>query len=941
MITPDFPSFPTDATLSPSHRKVLAAGGIGEGEIASRGYVTLAWNDTASALYAFLKDANAPRLSHCTSQGETLVIPVRDLHGTVVSVDVRPDTAPVDADGDTLKYLRPYGRPARVDFGAYDPSAPVVWITEGVKKADALKSVGLSAIALPGVTMWGSREKGLNECMRSIDWAGREVVACFDADWNGGADGSLKVNKNVRKQLRSLTSMLIEHGASVSVAVLPGSVGDVSGLKGVDDHIAAGMPLDALNACVTDRDTALRSLKPRADVTSAKVATDWLRGELGRGELAGLFRRNGKLVHTPRVGKRGYVPPSDEESKSGVDFGPAQVQPVTVAHVKAVIDARYDVGRVVVDKRTKAETWTGVQFPHPPAESAFHAASLGVDVPHVRDITSITHTPAMRPDGTVQDAPGYDSETGFLYLPPKGLTMPTVPDAPTRADVDAARDLILTPVRQFCFRREVDRANWVGLMFTPIMRGLLPPAYPMGMLTATNPGSGKTLLAALLSTVHGGTTRGEVPREKEEIEKVLAAVLHSTTAPVVIFDNVRGTLKSGPFEALLTGSKLTDRLLGQTAMIELTNDRLWMLTGNNLAIDGDLARRVVRVELDPAEADPHLRTGFDLNPAEWMDAHRGEYLAALLTVARGWVVAGKPTVSRRSDSFARWESGIAGMLAWMGGLESRFMEPDPEAGSTVSDDDREWGAFLEAVYRVFPDKSFEAREVVKALQSNHLSPDVLPAELADAYDAIRTGSGVSFTKSLGRWFANRDGRFCLGWKSVKRQSGKKTATYTVHPPLLANEVELFTASAAASGNALAYSDSFGPAAENPFVTEEPVKTFDPDFDHGRGECDEPGCTDPRAIVRDSRDRDIRAALCDEHVVWCDWNDRCMGLAVDRGACSFHLPEAIEADRIEAEESERAARVEAARKALEDAEERGDTVAAGPLREAYMELMVDF
>ena len=46
----------------------------------------------------------------------------------------------------------------------------------------------------------------------------------------------------------------------------------------------------------------------RVDVRNPAHAADWLRLELGRGELAGIFRRDNLLVHTPRMGEEGYLP---------------------------------------------------------------------------------------------------------------------------------------------------------------------------------------------------------------------------------------------------------------------------------------------------------------------------------------------------------------------------------------------------------------------------------------------------------------------------------------------------------------------------------------------------------------------------------------------------------------------------------------------------------
>ena len=50
-----------------------------------------------------------------------------------------------------------------------------------------------------------------------------------------------------------------------------------------------------------------------------------------------------------------------------------------------------------------------------------------------------------------------------------------------------------------------------------------------------------------------------------------------------------------------------------------------------------------------------------------MTANRGEYIAALLTVARGWVLAGAPREDPgRSDDYAAWYGALRGLLKWAG-----------------------------------------------------------------------------------------------------------------------------------------------------------------------------------------------------------------------------------------------------------------------------------
>ena len=191
---------------------------------------------------------------------------------------------------------------------------------------------------------------------------------------------------------------------------------------------------------------------------------------------------------------------------------------------------------------------------------------------------------------------------GLLYLPDETVTVPPIPDNPTAARIRKAVKLILEPIKEFPFVTEHDRATWIGLAFTPALRPLFPPPYQMGVITATNPGSGKTLLANMLMALHGGVPRGEMPREDAELRKAITGTLMTTTAPIVLFDNLAGTIKSPVLDGLLTMKVWSDRWLGQNKEVSAPNDRLWLATGNNAQFGGDLGRRLAMVKLAPPTA---------------------------------------------------------------------------------------------------------------------------------------------------------------------------------------------------------------------------------------------------------------------------------------------------------------------------------------------------
>lgn len=585
----------------------------------------------------------------------------------------------------------------------------------------------------------------------------------------------------------------------------------VEALTGKDawDHIAAGHAVEEAAPTGdgqahapgrrTEADERAADGRTRRNTSSVAVCADWLRDEIGRGALSGLFIRDGALVHTPRVGERGYVPPSEREARHKVHPGPAQVRPVELPDVKALVEVLYDCGKneerkVEVaategdDGVSKMETrkeWRRTLFPKQAVEHGVKAAVLGYGG-SLRPLHGVSHTPVLRPDGTVLEDPGYDDSTGLLYLPERGLAVPRVPDRPTSRQIRDAMEFILRPVAQFPFVTEDHRATWVGLMFTPLMRPILPPPYQFAVITATNPGSGKTLLADLIGWVHGRTMRGELPRDQEELRKAVTATLLTTTAPVAVFDNMTGTVRSSVLEALLTNADYSDRLLGKTRNLNLVNDRLWVATGNNAKIGGDLARRCVFIVIDPRVERPYLRTGFDITDLEgWMRENRGKYLAALLTVARGWVLAGSPADGDRSDSFAQWSGSLRGLLKWAG-VAGSFGGGGDECEHCDSEDDAEWGSFLTEAHRVMGAGEFTARELLEKVSANGVRPETLPGDLAERWDRIDRvmGTGTAgLVKSLGKWLANREGRYADGYKVVFGPgSTKRTRKFAVVAP---------------------------------------------------------------------------------------------------------------------------------------------------------------
>lgn len=373
---------------------------------------------------------------------------------------------------------------------------------------------------------------------------------------------------------------------------------------------------------------------------------------------------------------------------------------------------------------------------------------------HIRELAGVTGVPLFREDGTIMREDGYDDATKYVLATDAGLEF-AVADAPTELEVHRAVKFILEPIQSFPFVSDADRNAWIGMALTPMLRFIAPGPYKLGLIEAHQAGSGKSFLATMLAELHGGDVIPNLPSEDAELRKTVTSVLQ-TRSGVVVFDNVEGKVSSPILAALLTTQKWSDRLLGKNAKVQLVNDRMWVATGNNIVIDGDMARRVLRCVIDPGMPNPELRE-FDFNPVDWIRAHRSEYLSALGVLIRSWVVKGRKLGdSPGSDSYATWRRSVDGILE-AAGIAGSF---DPQENRVqMGTSDEEWRDFLEAAYAIFGERPWKVAELVEVIGKDApggIDPEILPGGLAAKWDPWRT---AGFTKSLGRWAMHRDGKY--------------------------------------------------------------------------------------------------------------------------------------------------------------------------------------
>lgn len=341
-------------------------------------------------------------------------------------------------------------------------------------------------------------------------------------------------------------------------------------------------------------------------------------------------------------------------------------------------------------------------------------------------LTGITRSPVLREDGTVLTESGYDRRTGLIYEPTEDLHI-DAPDKPSADDVQAAVELLLEAIHDFPYVDESSKTNTLALMLTPVVRPAIQGPTPMALIDAPTIGTGKTLIATVVSLIATGKEPPlfGAPTDSDEFRKQITSYLNEDT-PIVVLDNLSAPLTAGPLAQVLTADVWADRILRKSVTARLPVRATWIATGNNIRLSGEIARRSYLIRINRDTARPFEHTDFLHDPLKpWVKENRSRLLSALLTLARAWFVAGKPAAEvEPMGSFESWSRVIGGILA-NAGVEG-FLANRQELLKEMAEDTAEWDDFLQAWFDALGSKPVLTME----LSANHELMGHLPTELA-------------------------------------------------------------------------------------------------------------------------------------------------------------------------------------------------------------------
>jgi len=284
-----------------------------------------------------------------------------------------------------------------------------------------------------------------------------------------------------------------------------------------------------------------------------------------------------------------------------------------------------------------------------------------------RTLTGIVCAPTLRTDGSLLSAPGFDAQSG-LYASFDANDFPPVAARPTRDDANSAVARLRDVFNEFEFSHGAESAHasvLIAATITSCVRQALRTA-PAFAISAAKQGSGKTTAACAIAQIPLGR---EAPvlshtEDENEMQKALLALLIAGD-PVILIDNVARPVDSAALCAVLTNPEYRGRLLGASKQVTVGTASTWLITGNHLEFVGDLTSRTVFAELDPQCEHPESRP-FKRNLAVYVAEHRGELLAAALTISLAYRAAGSPRVDARRSRFPEWDLLVRFPLLWLG-----------------------------------------------------------------------------------------------------------------------------------------------------------------------------------------------------------------------------------------------------------------------------------
>jgi len=573
----------------------------------------------------------------------------------------------------------------------------IVFVAEGEKDVDRLQAVGLLATTNSGGA--GKWKSSHSESLQD-----RDVIILPDND-APGLDHAERVARSLQ-------------GVAASVRII--ELTDLPEKGDISDWLAAGHTLDELDALVaaTDPlDAAPAAPLPRIQINQrqlSEVFPEAWDALLAQNDPPRLFSATGGPARIVEHDGMPRIELIDEPTAFGLLVRAANWYNVS-RHGDQDTKPPKDVARDIL------------KFPHP-------------DLPR---LDAVVTTPLFDVDGNLIITPGYHPRANVWLDLDRSLSSIQIPEKPTRAQVEKAVALIREHLLyDFPFAAESDEAHAIAAMLLVFVRRLINGPTPIHLIEAPVPGSGKSLLADLIAILITGRTSEAttVTKNEEEARKKITAIL-SRGRSLVVIDNVQGGLESAQLASAVTADVWSDRIMGLGKMGDFPNRATWLVTGNNPKLTMEIARRCIRVRIEPQQERPWERTGFKHDPIRtWALGRRHALVRAVLVIIQAWIAAGRPVGTKTLGSFESWAAVIGGILQFAGVRD--FLADTSEFYEAADSEGAEWRAFVAAWWEKYQDRPVSVSELIQLAEEKDLISFAIAAK-SEHGQKVRLGRALN------------------------------------------------------------------------------------------------------------------------------------------------------------------------------------------------------
>jgi len=410
---------------------------------------------------------------------------------------------------------------------------------------------------------------------------------------------------------------------------------------------------------------------------------------------------------------------------------------------------------------------------------------------NLKRLNAVITAPTITHDGHIVQKRGHDEKTG-LYLSTLGDYAPIKQDL-SIDDAIAAYHELMTPFDTFNFATDLDRSVALSAILTAVVRPTLTKAAGFAF-DAPKQGSGKTFLTeclGLLSTGERPAMTPTIQKNETETSKVLLSMLLKGTR-VIVWDNVMGSFDSATIASFLTTDRVSGRVLGRSEQTEIPNRAMFMMTGNNILLAGELPRRVFTCRLDtgaenPSKVQRDLSATGGLLPDQYIEQNRPALVAAALTIISAYMQSPAymfdgGVADDITGSFEHWDTLARQPIAWLAEDVDGLADPKRALDANVATDPEQeaLAAVLNGVYEWQGSTPFKARELLDYAGGDFNSADFSANdELKDALAAMCGGNGVPSSVSLGKALAFRRDRIADSLKLTIAKKSTKGTTFRV------------------------------------------------------------------------------------------------------------------------------------------------------------------